>query len=164
MSSTRKVPRTVRQVYVLSADLVGVPGVRRTVALRSDQTLVDVHYALQGAFDWDDDHLYSFWLNGTFWARDSSEYTHPFHAAEPSLFGSFAVGPAAKSAAVRLDRLKLRRGQRIAYLFDFGDEWRVALVLREITSDDGLPYPRLLEATGDAPPQYPDYDELEEIA
>jgi hypothetical protein len=153
-----------RHVYVLKADLVGYQGVHRTIAVRSDQRLVDVHNALQAALGWDDDHLYSFWLRGTFWARDGSEYTHPFHAAEPNLLGSLAIGPAPKSAAARLDRLKLRKGQRIAYLFDFGDEWRVALTLRQITADDGQPYPRLLESVGDAPPQYPDYDDVEEVA
>lgn len=160
----QKVPRTSRQVYVLSADLVGFPDVRRMIAVRADQTLVDLHNALQAAFDWDDDHLYSFWLKGRFWARDGSEYTHPFHAAEPNPLGPFAIGPAPGSADVRLSRLKLRKGQRIAYLFDFGDEWRVTLAVRQITADDGLSYPRLVETTGDAPPQYPDYGDVEEVA
>lgn len=53
--------------------------------------------------------------------------------------------------------------QRIAHLFDFGDEWRVALTVRDVTADDNLPYPRLIEATGDVPPQYPQYDD-EEVA
>ena len=35
-----------KQVYVLKADLVGFRGVHRTIAIRSDQTLVDIHYAL----------------------------------------------------------------------------------------------------------------------
>ena len=84
---------------------------------------------------------------------------HPFHAEQPNPLGELALGPPPKSAAVRVARLKLEKGQRIAYLFDFGDEWRVSLTVRQITADDGQPYPRLLESLGDAPPQYPDYDE-----
>lgn len=163
MTSRQKVPCTPRQVYVLRADLIGFRGVRRTIAVRADQTLVDVHDALQSAFGWDDDHLYSFWLKGTFWARDGSEYTHPFHAEQPNPLGPFAIGPAPRSATARLDRLRLSKGQRIAYLFDFGDEWRVTLTVRDVTTDDGLSYPRLVEATGEAPPQYPEYDD-EEVA
>jgi hypothetical protein len=34
-----------RQLYVFAADLVGHPGVRRTIAVRSDQTLVVLHHA-----------------------------------------------------------------------------------------------------------------------
>jgi hypothetical protein len=164
MGSSAKVQPAIRQVYVLRAALVGAPGVHRVIALRSDQTLVDVHNALQIAFGWDDDHLYSFWLSGKFWDRHGSEYTHPWHAAQPNLLGSFAVGPVAKSADTRLSQLKLIKGQRIAYLFDFGDEWRVTLTVRAIQADDSERYPRLLEARGEAPPQYPEYDDFEEVA
>jgi len=152
------------QVYVLRADLVGFRGIHRTIAVRSDQTLVDVHYALQAAFDWDDDHLYSYWLDGEFWSRGGREYTHPFHASQPNPLGPFARGPAPGSAEIHLSRLKLKKGQRIAYLFDFGDEWRVRLSVRQIVADDGQPYPRRLESVGDAPPQYPDYEDVEEVA
>ena len=146
-------------VYVFDAELVGFRGVRRRLAVRSEQTLVDLHHALQDAFGWDDDHLYSFWLKGEFWGRDGSEYTHPFHAAQPSPLGPFATGPAPRTAKTKLNRLRLRKGQRIAYLFDFGDEWRVQVVLREIETDDGGRYPRIVEGVGEAPPQYPQYDE-----
>jgi hypothetical protein len=147
------------QVYVLRANLVGFPGVHRTIAFHADQTLVDVHYALQAAFDWDDDHLYSFWPNGEFWSRQGLQYTHPFHASEPAPLGPFARGRAPRSAEIRLSRLKLTQGQKIAYVFDFGDEWRVRVTVRQITVDDGQPYPRYLKSVGDAPPQYPDYED-----
>jgi hypothetical protein len=153
-----------KQVYVLRADLVGFRGIHRTIAARSDQTLVDVHYALQAAFDWDDDHLYSFWLDGEFWSRNGREYTDPFHASQPNQLGALAQGSARRSAEIRLNRLKLKKGQRIAYLFDFGDEWRVRLTVRQITADDGQQYPRHLESVGDAPPQYTDYEDVEEVA
>jgi hypothetical protein len=64
----------------------------------------------------------------------------------------------------RLDDLGLTKGQRIAYLFDFGDEWRVRLTLRRITPADGISYPRLLESVGESPPQYPDYEDEEDAA
>src|SRR5579863_8196940 len=67
-----------KQAYLFTARLEGWRGVRRTIAVRSDQTLVDLHHALRAAFEWDDDHLYSFWLGGKFWAKDGTEDTHPF--------------------------------------------------------------------------------------
>ena len=63
-----------------------------------------------------------------------------------------------------MDRMRLRKGDKLAYLFDFGDEWRVRLTLRHITADDGERYPRVVESIGDAPPQYPAYDEEEDAA
>lgn len=155
-----------KQEYVFSAELDGFRGVRRTIAVRSDQTLVDLHRGLQEAFNWDDDHLYSFWLSGKFWERDGTEYTHPF-ALESDPFAGWDLPnakPGRKSAERRLDRLRLTKGQRIAYLFDFGDEWRLRLTLRDITADDGGAYPRLRESVGNAPPQYPDYAAEEEVA
>jgi hypothetical protein len=40
----------------------------------------------------------------------------------------------------------------------------VRLLVRQITADDGKPYPRLLESIGAAPPQYPDYENVDEVA
>lgn len=119
---------------------------------------------MQNAFGWEDDHLYSFWLQGEYWGRDGSEYSHPIHAVTQSDFPLFRAGPAPKSATARLDRLKLSKGQRIAYVFDFGDEWRVRLTLRNITAADDQLSPRLIESTGDAPAQYPDHEDEEEAA
>jgi hypothetical protein len=141
-------------VYLFDARLVGFRGVRRSLALLGEQQLTDLHEALQAAFGWGDDHLYTFWLGGAFWAQDGSEYAHPWHAAEPDHLMPGEAPP--RSAAISLDRLGLEAGQRIAYVFDFGDEWRVTLTLRAIGADDGGRYPRLVELVGDAPPQYED--------
>lgn len=142
------------KAYVFRAQLAGFRGVRRTVAVRGDQTLDDLHLVLQAAFDWMNDHLYAFWLTGRFWDRDALTYTPPF---EP--------GPFDSSTDIGLDELGLTAGQRIAYLFDFGDEWRVRLTLAKIMPADADGYPRILELRGEAPPQYPDYeDELDEVA
>jgi hypothetical protein len=154
------------EAYVFGTRLEGWRGVRRTIAIRSDQTLVDLHNALQDAYDWDDDHLYSFWLGGKFWARDGSEYTHPL-TLENDPFAGWGLPiskPGRRTSGQRLDRLGLTEAQRIAYLFDFGDEWRVVLTLLRSTSDDGGEYPRLLESVGESPPQYPDYEDEEDAA
>ena len=66
-----------------------------------------------------------------------------------------------KTADVKLDRLGLKQGQKIAYVFDFGDEWRVRLRLDEIRPTGDEPYPAILESRGKAPPQYPIPDEEE---
>jgi hypothetical protein len=137
-----------QQTYVFKAELVGFPRVRRTITVRDDMTLVDVHYALQSAFGWDDDHLYSFWLDGSFWASDDGHYMHPYHAG--------SVDPPGKSACARLDELALGEGRQIAYEFDFEREWRVLLELREIRAEAGRAVARCIEREGVAPPQYHD--------
>lgn len=142
------------RAYVLKASLAGFRGVSRTVAVRGDQTLDDLHLILQVAFGWANDHLYGFWLSGRFWDRDAVMYTPPF---EPD--------PDDRPTDTRLDDLGLEAGQKIAYVFDFGDEWRVRLSVSGIVPADGGTYPRILETRGEAPPQYPPYEnELDEVA
>jgi Plasmid pRiA4b ORF-3-like protein len=138
-------------VFVIRAKLAGVKGVRRRLAVRGDQTLADLHLALQDAFGLEDDHLYAFWLDGVYWSRRGIEFTEPGHARE---LGE----PDTRSARVRLGDLGVEPGQKIAYVFDFGDEWRVELTVAGVDADDGGAYPRLLESIGDAPPQYPDLE------
>jgi len=131
--------------FIFRASLVGFRGVSRKLAIRGDETLADLHQLLHFAFEWDDDHLYSFWLSGTFWdPQRGSEYTCPSPWLEPGK----------QSARVRLDRLGLQIGQKIAYVFDFGDEWRVRLTLAEIRSAGAGECPPILESRGEAPPQY----------
>jgi hypothetical protein len=135
-----------QQMYVFDAELVGYAGVRRAIAVGDDLTLVDLHYALQSAFGWDDDHLYAFWLDGGFWSAYDDHYVHPSHAKTSD--------PLGRSACERLGGLGLRRGQQISYVFDFAREWRVALTVRGIEADGERRSPRLLESAGAAPPQY----------
>jgi hypothetical protein len=151
-----------KQVYVFRAKLKGWRGVRRTIAMRDEHTLDDLHDSLQAAFGWDDEHPYAFWLGGKFWAPNDVEYVHPLVLQDGRFTrsGPPSETPRLKSAVRRLDHLRLSLGQRIAYVFDFGDEWRVRLTLREVTASDGGHYPRVLESVGDAPAQYLDYDEL----
>lgn len=137
-----------QQTFVFEAELVGFEDVGRTISARGDLTLVDLHYALQAAFGWDDDHLYAFWLDDSFWVPGADRYTHPCHD-DPR-----APSSNPRSAQVGLDELGLAIDQRLTYVFDFGSEWRVRLSLGAVVADDGCASPRLLDWAGSAPPQY----------
>src|SRR4051812_42210888 len=74
-------------------------------------TLHDLHLAIQDAFDWDDDHQYSFYMSGRAWDQ-ASEYA-----------GFPEQGSGVRSARqVRIERLGLSAGAEFLYLFDYGDE------------------------------------------
>jgi Plasmid pRiA4b ORF-3-like protein len=146
----RRVPQV--DVYIFEAELDEFPEVSRRIAVRGDQTLADLHEELRGAFEWWDDHLYSFWLDGEFWGNKQSEYTAPL---EPE--------PGTRTAEITLETLGLEPGREIAYVFDFGDEWRVRLTLTEMVPvDHAETYPVTLARRGKAPAQYtiPDEEEL----
>ncbi len=135
-------------LLVFDAELLNARGVRASVAVGAHQHLTALHDAIQEAFGWYDDHLYSFWLDGVFWGDRELELTTPDALDEP-----------VRTADVPLAELGLAVGAKIAYVFDFGDEWRVLLTLRETTQADGGSYPRVLHREGKPPPQYPESDE-----
>lgn len=136
------------EVFVFDAELVNAMGVRTRLAVAAEQPLTALHDAIQEAFGWLDDHLYAFWLDGQFWGDESSEFTTPDTPDE-----------GVRTADASLVELGLRPGMRIAYVFDFGDEWRVHLTVRECTDPDGGTYPRVLERKGEPPPQYSHFNE-----
>jgi len=141
-------------VLVRYSPLTGAPEspVVRTIAIRDDQTLEQLHEALRLAFGWADSHLYSFWLTGKFW-DETGEYTAPFEIEE--------MDKPKASARVPIGELGLRKGKTIAYVFDFGDEWRLLLKVVDRWQAGDESYPMLVEAEGVPPPQYPDLDEDE---
>ncbi|MEZ4768148.1 MAG: hypothetical protein R2844_06935 [Caldilineales bacterium] len=60
-----------------------------------------------------------------------------------------------------LASLDLQPDQRFLYLFDYGDEWRFNVKLDKIgiEVEPGVEYPRIVEAVGNPPPQYPAWED-----
>lgn len=150
------------RALAIQAVLLGAPPFRedagsgpvaRTIAILEDQTLEQLHEALRLAFGWSDPHLYAFWTDGKFWSQDpDAGYWAPFELEE-----------AKRSARVPVGELALRKGKKIAYLFDYGDEWRLTLRFVDSWEAGDNSYPMLVEAEGTPPPQYPPFeDEPEE--
>ena len=59
---------------------------------------------------------------------------------------------------VTLRQLRLKKGDKFKFLFDFGDEWRFQCrVLREL--EERTDIPGVIRTVGEAPEQYPDWEE-----
>jgi hypothetical protein len=132
-------------LYRFQVKLAWRKSVWRRIELTGDQTLDDLHEAIQRAFHWDNDHLYAFFLSGKAWDRQT-EYKSPF-------------GEGGRNAArYPLEQLPLSPGQEFLYLFDFGDELRHLVKLEAVLAGgakEGVSYPQITEWHGQAPPQYP---------
>jgi len=63
-----------------------------------------------------------------------------------------------------LDSLELQRGQSFLYLFDYGDEWHFNVRVHAVdeNASSTIHYPRVVQIVGEAPPQYPDWEDDEE--
>jgi Plasmid pRiA4b ORF-3-like protein len=56
----------------------------------------------------------------------------------------------------------LPKGKKFFYMFDYGDSWyfRISKTKKKLMpKQKGISYPRVVEAVGKNPEQYPDYDE-----
>lgn len=119
------------------------------IEIREDQTLMTLHDVIQYAFQWYDDHLYAFFMSGREWDRSSVMYT------EPESLKESGYEPNEKSANVKLGNLKLKVGQRIAYVYDFGDNLSICFTVRRISNaEPSVKYPRIVALCGFSPEQY----------
>jgi hypothetical protein len=136
-------------LYRVKVTLQWMPDVWRIIEILDNQTLEDLHYAIQHAFGWDDDHLYAFFLTGRPW-DDLTEVQRPWEESD-------GMPPLADE--VVLSAMELKPGFEFLYIFDFGDDLR-----HDIKVVDALPartrgnFPRIAERHGKAPPQYPSFD------
>ena len=110
------------------------PDVSRTIEVRGDQTLQDLHEAALAAFDREDDQLYSIYL-GAGRKRDGKE-----------------LRPAST-----IGELNLRVGRRLRYHFDPEDDWTHDVKVAAVGDPaPDVKYPRVVRRVGESPPQYTD--------
>ena len=140
-------PGEADKEYLFKVALQWRPGTWRTIALRGNQTLEDLHDAIQDAFGWDNDHLYAFYMSGKAY-DDATEYGDP--RGESDAYADEAA----------IGALGLRPNKRFLYVFDFGDDLRHEI--RLVSTAQASPerdYPVIVEEHGEAPSQYGDEDE-----
>ncbi|WP_176448131.1 hypothetical protein [Lentibacillus sp. CBA3610] len=115
------------------------PSCLRKIRLPGSATLQEMHSLIQEAFAFDDDHLYSFFMDGKRFGKDA--YHSPMDIE----------GPYAHEKEI--GRLNLYTGMRFLYLFDYGDEWVFHITVEEIEEEEEEPA-AIVGAKGGAPDQY----------
>ena len=130
------------------------PEISRTIEIRGDQSLEDLHHAVFKAFDRFDDHMSEYQFGKGPNDPKGKRYVlpHVFDTREPNVAGSVAETTIAS--------LGLKVDQAFGYWFDFGDDWWHQINVAAI--DDKQPkgkYPKVVKRVGKSPPQYMDEDE-----
>jgi len=119
----------------------------RVIEIDSSSTLEDLHLAIQDAVDFDNDHLYEFYISRTARSRDRRR----FDDENGDIYD------------VTLESLyPLEKRKTLFYLFDYGDHWLFKITRSRKKPTEprkGIAYPRVIERVGDSPEQYPIYDE-----
>lgn len=117
----------------------------RKVALSAKHSMEDLHKIIIQAFQFDDDHLYSFFMDGKLWSDicivspdDDYGHTHATH--------------------VQIGKMSLFIKQKFLYLFDYEAEWVFVVEVDEIEEGlNELVKPFVSGAEGAAPQQYGDF-------
>ena len=101
------------------------PPVWRELELRSDLTLDVVHRALQAAYGWEDRHLHRFALGGDPLGLDAELFLCAYDVEEGDDEG-------VPEGDARLDEALQVAGDELFYVYDYGDQWALTLVLQEV--------------------------------
>ncbi|GAB3986305.1 hypothetical protein GCM10028807_03440 [Spirosoma daeguense] len=120
-------------------------GVLRAMAIPATSTLDDLHEMIRESIDFEDDHLYNFYLN---WRNplNGEIYSSPDD--------DWSENPSADS--VKLAELSLYEKQKLLYIFDLADRWEFLITVVRHLPDAMVSQPRLIEKVGESPEQYAD--------
>lgn len=110
------------------------PPIWRRLELPGDTSLAELHRVIQVAFDWEDSHLHVF----------ETPYGE-FGVADREL-GYRAEKP------VTLEQVAPKVGDKVKYLYDFGDNWVHEIVVEKLLDRQAVAYPRCTAGRRAAPP------------
>lgn len=97
------------------------PRVWRTLHIPAGFTLAALHDTLQLAFGWEDSHLHEFTVGKQVYGIPDEEGWDDREVID--------------DRTVALGELNLRKGSKLRYLYDFGDNWEVALKVTRALDD-----------------------------
>lgn len=121
----------------------------RRIAISSKMTLADLGSLILESVDFDSDHLDMFTYKNQI--GRTVEVSHPYADGSPS------------TDEVRIGDLPLVEGFSMTYVFDFGDWWEFNVQLEKIQADESRSKDgAIIERYGEAPQQYPDWDEMDD--
>lgn len=133
----------------------------RRIEARGDTTLAELHEAIYVAFDRHDEHMFEFRLNDKRpMDPESKRYVLPFALED----GWDTDKPAGDVTTTTIGTLDLKEKDTFNYWFDFGDDWWHEIKVVSIADKAPEPektYPKIISRTGESPPQYPDWDDVE---
>ena len=134
----------------------------RELEIPGNRSLYALAEAIVDAFDFDFDHAFGFYSDlGEDYHRSEVRYElfADMDDADPFIGGN--GGNRARSVKkTKIAQAFTEPGQAMQFLFDYGDDWRFAIQLIATGKRyKGKVYPVVLASVGEAPEQYPDWDD-----
>lgn len=120
--------------------------VYRVIEISGNHTLDDLCGVILDAFDFDDEHMYEFCMDNSMYSQYGYQ-SHP-EGGQPS-------------TKIKIDKLKLVKGQKFSLHYDFGDDWMFTISVQGVATTSEKTVPCVVRKKGSVE-QYPDWDEDEE--
>ena len=130
--------------------------ISRTFEVEDKHSLYDFHMDIQHAFDWDNDHMFSFYFGGKLFDRENEYSATPFGEHKVSEFGI----PSKSAVAAQMRDLNLTENSTFLYLFDYGDELVHEVHVEKIfdKTAEAIYLPSVVATTGTVPNQYGEFE------
>jgi len=122
--------------------------VYRTIDITSEISFASLASTILELFDFDNDHLYEFKFLDNFGQQVSIIHS------DIELDGGLAW-----ANEFYLKKLPLEEQNSFKFIFDFGDWWEFDILIEKIDEGKSMDDFKLIKSVGEAPKQYPDYDE-----
>ncbi|MCK5681114.1 hypothetical protein KAI46_09940 [bacterium] len=124
----------------------------RLIEIDSTASILDLHFAIQQSVDFDNSHMFEFFIGRT--PRNRTIFV----GGKPN-WDTF--DPFREYENVSLSEVfPLQSGMKLFYLFDFGDSWIFQVTKSPRKDKKAIPdiqYPRVVDTKGENPEQYPEW-------
>lgn len=128
---------------------VSLGRIYRTIEVDADTTCERLALTVLEQFTFDCDHLYEFRFTDDFGKNRSIKHPEMREEADDDLWAD----------AYCLKNLPLQVSENFKFIFDFGDWWEFDILIEKIDESREIKGVKLIKSQGEAPKQYPDYDE-----
>ena len=126
-------------IYQLKIVLLGIsPMIWRRIKVSSDSTIADLHYIIQIAMGWKEEHLHQFLIHGVHYG-----------ISYPGTGGFMG-----NAHEIKLSKFGFREREKISYEYDFNCSWKHQIRVETILSGESdLASPVCTAGKGNCPPE-----------
>jgi len=146
------------QTLIFKTQFFHAKKIQREIEVPADFSLYKLAEAITKAYDFDFDHAFGFFRNVTHnWNFRDCEKYELFADLEDQGIEPVDAGSVKKT---KVSQVWKNLKNQMLFLFDYGDEWRWIITLKAFgEKESSVKYPCVLSVKGEAPEQYPDYEE-----
>ena len=147
-----KLPKCSLKYYIFDITMINDDNkIMRKIQIAQYKTLYSFAKFIVRSFGFDFDHCFGFYSNFDRISDSGKAYELFVDVREEPL------SPKTKGVKkTKVFQVFKKPGDKMLFLFDYGDGWRFIVELKEIKNAEKWDLkPQLLESIGDAPPQYP---------